>query len=598
MMRMKQLFYSALALMLFLPSFLSYPAHAAAAEGKITSKDEVVYATLNASGSLENVYVVNTLEVARAGEIFDFGAYSSVKNLTDLTEISQEDQTVRMTAPEGKFYYQGNLEDNTELPWAVSISYSLDGQEVEAAELAGKSGHVEISIDITGNDQVDTVFYENYLLQVSLLLSNVYQNIETSGGMVANAGKNKQITFTVMPGKEEGLSVSADVEDFEFQGVDIAAIPSTLPIDTSEMDNMTDDMSELTDAIGKLNDGVAELKDGVSQLNNGAASLQDGSAKYKNGINQLDTSSSELVNGSQSILEALRTINQSLTGQSNEMDLSSLTALPSGLTQLGNGLKEVTEGLTSLQENYALAYDALDGAIQEIPAEQLSEGEIASLYGSGANAEVLDRLMASYAASQKVKITYEQVKEAFAAIEPTLTQISGSVQGMSGQLISIADNLTTALDEMDMSGLDQLQAGLAALSTNYNEFHSGLTSYTKGVSELSSSYSQLHSGISELTGGTSELNSGVVELHDGTEQLYEETEDLPEKMQEEINQMIQEYDKSDFEPVSFVSPQNEKVTSVQFVITTESIKKEEKETKTTAPEKEKGFWELLLDLFR
>ena len=54
---------------------------------------------------------------------------------------------------------------------------------------------------------------------------------------------------------------------------------------------------------------------------------------------------------------------------------------------------------------------------------------------------------------------------------------------------------------------------------------------------------------------------------------------------------------SDFEPVSFVSAKNEKVTSVQFVIKTEAVEKEEQETKQAKPEKKKGFWDLLLELF-
>ena len=77
-----------------------------------------------------------------------------------------------------------------------------------------------------------------------------------------------------------------------------------------------------------------------------------------------------------------------------------------------------------------------------------------------------------------------------------------------------------------------------------------------------------------------------------TDELYQETKDLPDQMEEEINQMISEYDKSDFKPVSFVSVNNEKVYSVQFVIKTESIQKEEQETKKAEPEKEKGFWDL------
>lgn len=66
--------------MLVLPGFLGHASGAGAeTEGSVKSKDEVVYATLKANGELGPIYVVNTLDVAKAGEILDFGAYSSVK---------------------------------------------------------------------------------------------------------------------------------------------------------------------------------------------------------------------------------------------------------------------------------------------------------------------------------------------------------------------------------------------------------------------------------------------------------------------------------------------------------------------------------------
>ncbi|MEC5425801.1 hypothetical protein QGM71_20255 [Virgibacillus sp. C22-A2] len=46
------------------------------------------------------------------------------------------------------------------------------------------------------------------------------ENIQDEDGMVANAGKNKQVTITVMPEKEEELVVEVDVvEDFELDGI-------------------------------------------------------------------------------------------------------------------------------------------------------------------------------------------------------------------------------------------------------------------------------------------------------------------------------------------------------------------------------------------
>ncbi|WP_223703562.1 YhgE/Pip domain-containing protein [Sutcliffiella deserti] len=597
-MRKKHLLYAGLALMLIFPTVVSYAGQTGAetAKGKVTSKDEVVYATLKANGEPGSIYVVNTLDVAQAGEILDYGPYRSVKNLTDVTELEQEGQNVRFDAPEGKFYYQGNMEENRELPWEVTVSYFLDGRKVEPSELAGESGHVKINITTAENNNVDSVFYDNYLLQVSMLVPNTYQNLEATDGMIANVGKNKQVTFTVMPGKEEELTLEADVTGFEFQGVEIAAIPSSLPIDTTGTEGMTEEMTVLSDAIGELNNGVADLQDGASQLNQGAASLSTGSEKYKNGMSELSGSSSEIVSASSSIREALRSINQSLS-EGAETDLTSLTELPAGLKGLADGLTQTASGLTTLQENYSAAYNALDGAINEIPGHQLSEEEINALYESGADSEVLDKLVASYTASQKVKGTYGNVHEAFAAVEPSLNQVDESVIGISGTLSSIAEDITNSLAATDVSGLSELQKGMETLSSNYNQFHSGLVSYTDGVDQLASSYLDLHSGLVGLTGGTRELAEGVGELQNGTDELYQETKDLPDQMEEEINSMIQEYDKSDFEPVSFVSSKNEKVSSVQFVIKTESIKIEEKATKEAEPEKKKGFWELFKALF-
>jgi X-X-X-Leu-X-X-Gly heptad repeat protein len=599
MMR-KQLQYTVLAGMLVLPTFIGHASGAVAeTTGSVTSKDEVVYATLKPNGKLGPIYVVNTLDIARAGEILDYGAYSSVKNLTNLTKLEQEKEGVRLDASEeGKFFYQGNLPEGAELPWDVTVTYVLDDKEVEPTELAGKSGKLEIQIETVENKDAESVFYENYLLQVSMMLPNTYQDIEAADGMIANAGKNKQITFTVMPGQEEKMTVAAAVKNFEFDGVQIAAVPSTLPIDTTGTEGMTEDMGQLSDAIKQLNDGVAELEDGVSQLHDGAGQLRDGSAEYKNGMNQLNGSSAELVNASSSIQDALKKMNAGLSGDAAQVDLTELAELPAGLTQLAEGLMETANGMAALKDNYAKAYGALDGAIKEIPAQQLSEEEIAALYKSGANPETIDKLVASYSAAQKVMGTYDQTGQAFAAVEPSLNQMEAAVREMSGSVSAIADELTASLKETDLSGLTELQKGIATLSSNYGAFHSGLVSYTGGVSELSSSYGKLHAGLVELSEGTDELENGVGELQNGTAELYEETKDLPTKMQAEIDKMIQEYDKSDFKPVSFVSPKNENVSSVQFVIKTESIKIEEQPTKQADPEKKKGFWTLLKELFQ
>ena len=84
-------------------------------------------------------------------------------------------------------------------------------------------------------------------------------------------------------------------------------------------------------------------------------------------------------------------------------------------------------------------------------------------------------------------------------------------------------------------------------------------------------------------------------MHRGTSELARSTRNLPDQMQSEIDQMVSEYDRSDFDPVSFVSPKNKRVDSVQFILKTESIKKEEAKPKGGTKAGKKGvfgtgFW--------
>lgn len=568
-------------------------------KGEISSKDEVIYAKLSATGERQEAYVVNILEIERPGEIVDYGPYISLKNLTDLTQLEQKDNTVEFTADsKGKFYYQGNMKEEP-LPWDVSISYLLDGKQMIPDELAGKKGHVQIVINTSANDQVDPVFFENYLLQISLSLNtDIYSNIKAPDGMIANAGKNKQVTFTVMPEKEEKLTLEADALGFELDGIDITAIPSSMPIDAPNIDDMTGDMEILTDAINDINNGVGELKDGVTELNNGVHKLRNGSQQYNEGVLKIDSSSTELISASKSIQQALETLNTSLRSSSEDMGLGDLKKLEDGLGQISGGLRETAKGLTTFNKNYAKANNELNKAMEAIPEYEITEKETQRLYSNGADQEVLNQLLDTYFAARTAKGTYSAVKEAFDAVSTTLDQVNGALTEMANNLDTMSNGISSSHDQMDVSdSFAQLQEGINELSTNYRAFHSGLVDYSGGVNQLSSSYSKLHTGIEELSKGTGELENGVGKLHDGTDELYESTRDLPDQMKQEVDQMIADYDKSDFEAVSFTSPENDQVNSVQFVMKTEIIKKEvQKETEKTVKE-EKGFWARLKDLF-
>lgn len=74
--------------------------------------------------------------------------------------------------------------------------------------------------------------------------------------------------------------------------------------------------------------------------------------------------------------------------------------------------------------------------------------------------------------------------------------------------------------------------------------------------------------------------------------LAQETQGIPDRIQQEIDAMMADYDKSDFQPASFTSSKNMNVTLVQFVMTTDAIEVPEPE-QTDEPEQE----ETLIDRF-
>lgn len=99
-----------------------------------------------------------------------------------------------------------------------------------------------------------------------------------------------------------------------------------------------------------------------------------------------------------------------------------------------------------------------------------------------------------------------------------------------------------------------------------------------------------------MSAGAGQLSSGAQQLADGTGTLYEEVQGIPDKVQEEIDAMMADYDKSDFKPVSFASAKNANVSLVQFVMSTDPIEAPTHE-EPTVEEPEQSFWDRLLALF-
>lgn len=470
-------------------------------------KQEVVYASMTAAGAVKSLYVVNELFSEEPVMVKDFGTYSEVVNLTDGTNIARESDSVLCTVESESFAYQGNL-TSTDLPWNVSITYELDGKVCSPEEVAGKSGELKITIETTQNQAIDPLYFDNYLLQITCTLPMDHvSNIATDEGSIALNGSSTAVTFSGMPGKTGSYALTAHVEDFEMEGVSIAAIPFSMAIEAPDSRALIAQFDELIEGTGKLDTGAEGLEEGTTALVAGTHKLKSGTAQLQGGAQELSAGVAAYVAGAAQISD--------------------------GLAQAAAGSKTFAEQLEGLSQASAAIVHSLDQAQTQMQ-------------------QLVNAIQTSPTMSQAEK-------------DAIVAQLSG----MSGQFSQLKDyaagveGLADGYAPLD-SSLTKLSGGLSELAQRGDELTSGSAALDAGVSELAGS-----SG--SLAQGADQLSEGVAALAEGTATLHEESATIPDKVQAEIDAMMADYDKSDFVPKSFVDTRNTNVTLVQFVMTTEAI---------------------------
>ncbi|MGN0674762.1 MAG: hypothetical protein ACI4KG_03360 [Oscillospiraceae bacterium] len=605
----------------------SYAMPAFAAE-----KEEVIYIMAGADGSVNSVYAVNSFD---GGEITDYGDYADVKLLNMDEKIVQNGDEITFSSPENnKVYYQGTLK-NTEIPWNISIKYFLDGKELSAEEIAGKSGALEIKISITENEKCSTDFYENYALQCSFTLdTELCRNILAEGATVANVGSKKQITYTVLPDKGLEKSIFADVTDFEMAEGSINGIKMSLGLDIDNEDidkkitDLTDGAKELDDGAKELYDGTVELNDGVSDMNEGIGKLRDGIAEAQEGLSELTEKSSELVDGSSEIKNALIKIQTSLSGVSASAD--QLEQLVSASAQIKSGIDKLYEVIAQLNKN--LNYESYKAAMSAngLDIDTLKSGNEQAI--SQLTTQITE-LKTQLVKIEKVPQYAEEaakLKAQIGQLENTLTLLTGnnaalggtetylnSVSQASAQLESGAKELKAKYAEFDKAingltaslsdmlvNMSELSSGINTLVSEYEKLDSGIGEYTDGVKKLTDGFAEISDGAKELAEGGSDLADGAKklmdgasEMYDGTSELRSETDKIDDTFGDDLSGMIDSMSNDNYEVKSFISSKNTEVNSVQFVIKTDAVEIPEAEESAAEPEEKLTFWQKLLSLF-
>ncbi len=590
----------------------------------VKDKDETVYVLLNGDGTVKSVHVVNTFPVDGPGRYRDYGVYSQVVNLSNsaMAQVRNGAVTWELEGDIHRFYYEGTASKPGELPFTLTLSYSLDGEKVSEDALAGAAGHVALELSIEANVKAEAYFQQNYMAQVSIPLDmEICRNISAPEASTVISGKSMTATYMVMAGQSGEYRLEWDTTDFSMDEISMIVMDSS--VDMASMMSSVLDTDALIEGVGGMSTVMGQLVEGTKELEAGAEGLTVAGSKLK-------SAGAALVQGYKAISTALSQV--ALTQE----QIDELKGAQSQLDSLAEAMGELRKLLGELQDEAYLAdmlgklkqqiSDAfeerlnLSGSVGEttMPAvdtrewsEALTQRILALLppdvgltpeqqqqladtvsQAGGELVQQIEQTVSDAVAQQMALILMQYQDQLEGALEDVLWQLETSpdmgLEGLTSQLEEIARELDSKLADLQ-AGIE----GIAMLSTGLEAQRQGLLQLSTGMKELNEGLSAYVDGISQMVDGASALPEGVKALTQGQELIKNGLDTAKERMDE----MLKSLEKGEGSLTSYAAPEQGAVHSVQFVYRIDAIESPT-ETTFTVQEEEKGFWERVLDLFR
>lgn len=471
-----------------------------------TEKTETVYSVLNSDGSISDTIVSSWLhDEDGINNIKETLNLTDVKNIKSNEKPSKDGNTYTWNAKGNDVYYEGTA--TKQLPVSVKIRYELDGQEISANDIQGKSGHLKLMISFTNNySQVKNINGKSIVIHPSYLAGGMlnmstgnFTNVKCESGKIVNDGTNEMLAFANIPGLNETLrsagldkvnnqlgisddvTVEADVNDFDLGSIMVGM--------TNEID--------LASELGEIG-SVSELTDGIDQLIEADDQLIDGSKQLYDGTTQLKEQAAPL------------------TGSSDQV-----RQLSAGAIQLNDGVKALQTGITQ--------YTAGASAINE---------GVNQLYGIPQGAAAISSGM-----NTKGKSGFSMV-EASSTLRKGLDQLNSVAAGISAEsyYYSLMNNVETAkagVAKLQNEVLAPTKTELGNLSTVLGEASSSLS----GLSTLVGQLSSVEAAIEQDQATVSSNNDIVTANNKKIESVNESVNETKTKLQSAIESLKAARDK-------------------------------------------------------
>lgn len=493
-------------------------------------RDESVYVDMDADGNItsvvSSVYLGNP---SKEDSLTDYTTLTNIKNIAGLDSPTVEGQAVTFKADGEDVIYQGNGEGDA-LPFSISITYTLDGKRVQAAELAGQSGHLCITIQVT-NREMHTVtvdeeavdMYVPFTVICMYTFDETFSNVTTSGKLTNQAGANT-VMGVLMPGLRESLddlenesitdtlTIETDVRNLSLPEATI--IGAVGLVDESDLSGI-DDVQELMDGLDEMEDATRELRDGAKELRDGSQEYTDGTVEFADGAREL-----------------------------------------------ADGALEAADGGAQLTDGIGQTYDGIDKLYKELEAMGSMGGGSG---GEGGDTGSVDQAEIAGAIAWLNTVAADSSDpNALYNVEILLTYIQTLKTGLE------------AVAEMQAQ-MQQLLSGIGALRTGVKELYDGAYELAWGLYDLAGGADELADGAVELADGSAELTDGIDELYDGLREFHrdgmQELLDETSSINVSLSRKDALLDLSDGYN-AFSAAKEVENGSVQFIFTVEEIEPE------------------------
>lgn len=577
-------------LALSLVSSMTFANLSFAEQQDLIKKSETVYVTVEGN-EIKDKSVSVWLNSDKNIKANDKSNLTNVKDLKTDKELKSENGYLKLDENKKDVYYKGDTDKK--LPVDVSVKYFLDGKEMKASELEGKSGHLKIVITSKNNryeaktiDGQSRNVYSPYVVVAAMTFDDEkVENITSDDIKVVKDGKNEIVTTVMTPGMKQnltGIVEDKELDNFKDEVSVEMDIKDYKPVEIySVITNEFFQEKKNIDSLDKLQNGVKELQDNSQKLVDASVKLSEGQDKLNSGISQMQTGVTKLHNGSQKLASSTQQMQGKFSGiQSKVGPIQGYIAqMNDGSLKLYNGISDYTAAVAKIKENTAkikegsekLAKGATDldngvGKLKDATSQlragtenmkEMTAQKDQLLEKSSQLSNGLNGLAGSYGqladTVEQISGKSQQLKDSSAQFNEKLQQVAQLAGGADGSasaekiargLESSAEGLNNAIQQLQANNEEgQLNDTIAYLQAQKNVMYvqaesiRNAGSQNAGQQKLQAALAQLAQSSSALSQGNADLSNALMRTSAAMNQSKAKLVDSSNQLSQGLGQM-------------------------------------------------------------